>query len=378
MIRAQLPMTLSRYLGRQFIFSALLVLGVMAGLIIITDMVEFLRRASGQPEIGLGKILGLTLLKLPYMLQRVLPFAALIGAILALSRLTRTQELIVSRAAGVSVWQFLSPALIIAVGTGILTLLVLNPLAAVMLSRYEQLDAKYFKGRSSTLAVSETGLWLRQMDDSETGVGTGGAGTAETIIHALRVSPRDMVLGDVTLFFYAPDDRFLRRIDAQKATLHDGYWALEEAILTAPGEAATQHTQLRQPTRLTLGQIQDSFAYPETLSFWELARFIHVMEEAGFSALRHRLYWQSMLALPVMLAAMVLVGAIFSLKPHRMGGVGRLFAAGVVTGFLVFFITDIVNALALSGTLPVVIAAWSMPIVALVASIGMLLHLEDG
>lgn len=374
MMRA-LPLTLSRYLGRHFLLQVALVLSVMGGLIFITDMIELLRRASGQEDIGFGIVISMSLLKLPYLLQRVLPFAMLIGGIMTMMRLTKSQELIIARSAGVSVWQFLGPLLIAAAGVGILTLTVINPISSTMRARFEHLEAKYFKGRTSSLAVSSSGLWLRQMDEDNPAT---PMVEAETIVHALRVSPREMRLHDVTIFTFDANDGFIRRVDASMALLHDGYWEVTDALITSPFAVAERHPRQTLPTKLTVTQIQDSFESPESLSFWELTRFIHVMEEAGFSALKHRLYWNSMLALPLFLCSMVLTGAIFSLKPHRMGGVGTLFSIGVLIGFIVYFTTDVVNALALSGTLPVALAAWAMPLIATVVSTVALLHLEDG
>lgn len=368
----RIPLTLSLYLGRQFLIQAMIVLGVMASLILVMDIVELLRRSSGREAVSFGAVLQMAFFKLPFFMQRVLPFSMLIGGIMGLTKLTKSQELIVARAAGVSVWQFMMPSMAVAFGIGLLTLAVINPITAVMLSRYETLESQYFSGRASMLAVSKSGLWLRQAKDPSI------KNAEETIVHAMRITPKNMVMHDVVIFTFAPDDSFVKRADAKTAILREGFWDLSDAIITMPGVAAEHHKRYTLPTQLTINQIQDSFAPPETLSFWELPSFISKMEESGFSALRHRLYWQSLLVMPVFLCAMVMSGAIFSLKPHRMGGIGKLFATGVFVGFVIYFTTDLVGALALSGTLPIAAAAWSIPSAALLIAIFGLLHLEDG
>jgi len=57
----------------------------------------------------------MSLLKLPDIAQKLLPFAVLLGAIFAFSRMSRNHELVATRAAGVSAWQFLTPPLLVAV-----------------------------------------------------------------------------------------------------------------------------------------------------------------------------------------------------------------------------------------------------------------------
>ena len=78
--------------------------------------------------------------------------------------------------------------------------------------------------------------------------------------------------------------------------------------------------RIEMPTNLTARKIQDSFAAPETMSFWELPSFIRLLENSGFSALRHRLYFDALLARPLLFAAMVLIAASFSLRMQRRGG----------------------------------------------------------
>ena len=72
------------------------------------DFIELLRRAATKPDVGFGLVLEIAALRLPYVAMEILPFAVLLGGILAFWRLTRSSELIVARAAGVSAWQFLA------------------------------------------------------------------------------------------------------------------------------------------------------------------------------------------------------------------------------------------------------------------------------
>jgi lipopolysaccharide export system permease protein len=110
--------TLTLYLGRQFLTGIVFVLFLLLTLVFFIDLVEHLRRASGHDQVGLGLILHMTVLNLPGLAQKLLPFAALFGAMLTFSRLTRSHELIVARAAGVSAWQFLAPGIAIAALAG--------------------------------------------------------------------------------------------------------------------------------------------------------------------------------------------------------------------------------------------------------------------
>ena len=363
----RLSPTLSMYLGRQFLLGIGFVLAVLLALIYLIDVVELLRRASGREEADFGLVLSMAALNLPKLAQKVLPVATLFGAIVTFSRLTRSHELIVARAAGVSVWQFLMPALVIAVLLGTVMVTLFNPLAALMSARYEHLEGRYLEGRQSLLAVSATGLWLRQADEF-----------GQSVIHARHVTSAGTELRDVIVFLYKGTDQFVGRVDAERAVLLDGRWRLTDALLTQPQEPALRLPEYEIKTTLTLEQIQEGFASPQTLSFWSLPRFIRTLEMAGFSAIRHRLYWHSILATPLLLAAMILLAATFSLRLTRRGHTGILLGAGVLTGFLLYFVSDVVHAFGIAGNLPVILAAWTPTGVCALLGLSMLLHLEDG
>lgn len=364
----RLPLTLSRYLASNYLRQVLIILAVLGGLVMVADVFELFRRSYGKDGASFGIIIEMAFLKLPDMLQRVLPFAMLIGTILSLTKLTRSSELVVVRSAGISVWQFLFPAALVALLLSMFFLLLVNPLASVMLSRYEQLEARLIKGQISLLSLSSSGLWLRQ----------GTRENGETVIHALRAAQEDMQLFEVTTYHFSPEGKFLFRLDADSTTLHQGYWLLTNVVRTQAGYAPRRADTVKLPTELTPDQIQDSFAPPETLSFWELPGFIKTLQESGFAAQRHRVYWHSLMATPLLLLANVFIAAGFSLRPARQGKQGVLISLGLLTGFIIYFLIDVIHAFGLSGTLPPALAAWAPVLAVLAASTGWLLHQEDG
>ena len=362
-----LPWTLTTYLGRRFLGSIAGVMVILLGLVLLFEMVELLRRAAGRDSASFGILLQMALLKMPLLAQKVLPFAALFAGMYSFARLTRANELVVARAAGVSVWQFLLPALAIALVMGGLVVTVFNPLSSAMVYRYEQMEAKHLRGRPSLLAVSTSGIWLRQADDN-----------GQSVIHAQAVSQQGMELQGVIIFLFEGADRFVGRIDARTAALHDGYWQLTDAVLTEPRRPAEFRDTYRLDTSLTHARILDSFASPETMSFWALPQFIDILQKTGFSAVRHRLHWHAMLSGPLLLCAMVLIAATFALRLTRFGSTTLLIAGGVLAGFVLYFLSDIVFALGLSGAIPTMLAAWTPAGVSTLLGLGMLFHLEDG
>ncbi len=364
----QLARTLSTYIARQFFIWFCGVFGTMVAVTFLLDYLELLRRGGTRAQAGWGVLLEMAALKLPHTAQDVMPFAILFGTMLAFWRLTRSNELIVARAAGVSVWQFLTPAVLVALLVGVVAVTLFNPIAATFEISYEQLDGRILRHGGDPMSLSNTGLWLRQSD----------AAGGQIIIHGDKLAASGLLLRNVSMFFVDRSARLSSRIQAHEARLDDGFWLIEQGQrfrLDAPPEA---FGELRLPTQLTASKIEESFASPDTMSFWELPGFISLLEKSGFSAQRHRLHFNVLLARPFLFCAMVLVAATFSLRMQRRGGVAMLIVSGVIAGFMLYFLSDIVFALGLAAKIPVLLAAWTPAGVSMIFGASMLLHLEDG
>jgi lipopolysaccharide export system permease protein len=363
----RLSWTLSTYFGRQFLASAGVALVSLSALVLLFDLIELLRRASGE-SIGLDIVIGMAFLNLPTLLQKILPFAVLFGGMFAFARLTRTHELVVARAAGVSVWQFMLPAFVITLLAGAILITTFNPLAALMAGRHELLEARYFQGRPALLSVTRNGLWFRHATEN-----------GHAVIHARSVSQQGIELLDVIIIEQeGRDDTYVSRIDARTAVLRDGYWDMTDVTVSPADGRPERYETFRSATTLTMEQMQDSFAAPETISFWALPRFIRLLTDSGFAAAKHRLHWHSILAVPLLLLAMVLIAAAFSLRLTRRGGTGLLVVGGVLAGFFYFVLSDVVLAFGLSGKIPAVLAAWTPAGVCTLIGLALMFHLEDG
>lgn len=363
-----LSRTLSGYIARQFFGWFCSVFGAMATITFLVDYIELIRRGAGKSQVSMATLFEMAALKLPHTAQEVMPFAILFGTMLAFWRLTRNNELVVARAAGVSVWQFLTPAALVATLVGIVAVTIFNPIASSMEASYQKLDSRNLRQGGGELSLSNAGLWLRQSD----------ANGGQVVIRGIKLPSSELQLQGVSLFFFSSLTGFTSRVEAASARLEDGYWLIKDGTRWYTGEQFERFAELRLPTMLTAAKIEESFASPETMSFWDLPGFITLLEQSGFSAQRHRLYFNVLLARPLLFFAMVLVAATFSLRMQRGGGATLMIVSGVASSFLLYFVSDIVFALGLSAKVPVLLAAWTPTGVCMIFGASMLLHLEDG
>jgi lipopolysaccharide export system permease protein len=360
--------TLSAYIARHFFIWFCGVFGTMAIVTFLANYIELIRRGGSKAQATLGLLFEMAALQSPQTVQEVLPFAILFGTMLAFWRLTRSNELVVVRAAGASVWQFLTPAVLAALAIGIVAVAIFNPIASLAAAAYEKLDARILGEGADETVLSNAGFWLRQSDPSGD----------QIIIHGARFASPDRVLADVTIFFFDGRTRFTSRIDARSAQLETGTWLISDGVRWRPDKPPQTFANWSLPTPLTPRKIEESLASPDTMSFWELPGFIDLLERSGFPAQRHRLHYDALLSRPFLLSSMVLVAAIFSLRMQRRGGAVLMIVGGVASGFILYVVSNVVFALGISGKVPVVLAAWTPTGVSLIFGVSTLLHLEDG
>ncbi len=361
------PSTLSRYLAKVYTLSFLQLLGVLLSIVYLFDTVELLRRAAKFENVPFTLVLQMGFLKLPEIGQVVLPFAVLFSALYTFWFLARRHELVIVRAAGLSVWQFLGPIVGVALLIGIFHMTVINPIGAMLVSRYQVMEAQYLQAKENTVSVGEQGLWLRQKTD------TGGI-----ILHAERVQMPEWKLTGVTTFFFTEKGDFVRRTDSHTAVLEPGNWTFLNVTVNEPGKPPAVVPSETLQTELTITEIEESFSTPEQTPFWSLPGYIRTMEATGFDSRKLRIHYQSLLAQPLLFAAMVVLAATVSLRVARFQPVALMIGGGVVIGFLVFFASSFLKALGASDQIPVFLAAWFPPLIALSLGISVILTTEDG
>ena len=365
-------MILHVYFARRFTTAFLLITLVLFALVMLIDAVEQARKFSGL-DIGWQRILGLTLLNAPQTINLILPLIVILATITLFVSLARSSELVVTRAAGRSALRALIAPVLVACAIGVLSVAMLNPIVAATGNRYLQLSESYRAGGASALSISDEGLWLRQ-----------GTAEGQTVIRAWRSNEDASVLYDVTFISYDNANGPVRRIEAGSAALRDGAWNLRNAKswpldrgLNAEANARF-FDNLRIPSSLTLERIRESIGKPTAVSIYDLPTFIRQLEQAGFSAQRHKVWLQKEFARPFFLMAMVLIASAFTMRHTRFGGTGVAVLTAVLLGFALYFIRSFAQILGENGQIPVLLAAWAPPVASILLAMGLLLHAEDG
>ncbi len=115
-----------------------------------------------------------------------------------------------------------------------------------------------------------------------------------------------------------------------------------------------------------------------SLSVFELPGVIEVTEKAGLSSARYRVQYELLLSRPLLLVAMVLLGATVSLRSFRFGRIQTMVVTGMVGGFGFFLLAEVSRQIGSAGLVPASAAVWLPVALGIFLSLTVLLHQEDG
>ena len=276
----------------------------------------------------------------PQRLYELFPLALLVGGLLGMGALASGSELIVMRAAGLSLTRLTGSAL----QAGLLLSLAVLALGEFVAPPLEQMAYEQrAAAKSESMAIrGGRGFWARDGD---------------YFIHVRAVLP-GIRLVDIRSFKIGPDARLEAVIAAQGARYVEGRWVLEEVnrSLLNGDEVQTEHLSRLEVTSAISPQVLDVLATnPSELSIRDLLVYVDYLEHNGLDAQEYRLVlWRKLLA-PLIYVAMLVVAMPFVFGPQRSAGTGQRLLVGLLLG-LAFFLSNYLlgNVVLLYGFPPLV------------------------
>ena len=303
------------YVGRSVLLATLGVLLLLVGLDALTSIVdETDDMRDGYSFLDILIYVGYTL---PRRVHEFVPFAALIGALIGLGRLAASSELVVIRAAGVSMFAMVT--------------MVLKP--ALLMAAVGFAVGEFVAPHTEQLAMSHRALAQR----SESAVaGRFGAWNRDgnTFVHVDAVQRGGVAYG-VTLLSFDDSRRLQSTLMAERATHAGDHWVLEQVKLTrleSDRTATEEATLWRWDTAITPQLLTLDVVEPETLPVLELWPYAQYLKQQGMVFVDIELaFWRKLLQ-PLATLGLVLVAMSFIFGPLREGTMGARIFVGVIVG----------------------------------------------
>lgn len=332
---------ISRFIALHFIRNLTTVLLAVCGIIYATS---FMQKVANAPTMIAA--LDTSFAHFLELFPMFLPLAIFLATIITFYKLLVSSELVIIQTAGLSAFSIMMPMIIISFMVGLVTITALSPLSAKYIAR---------ELGHSRIEKIDGAIWLL---DKETGI----------IIRAENMrNITDYGLDFVNVTLVRKNNKFqiTERADAPLMQLSGGRLVARNAkILGADG--IIRQMDFSYPLSLKPVNIVRRYLKPNQVSFWELPGLIRALKQMGVSTNAHYMQFLSLLFLPLTLISMTVLGAAFSqTKQRRTLSMTRQFSVGIITCFIVYFVIQIFNAVAISGAMHPILATVFPPAIVL-------------
>ena len=332
-------------------------LGVLAAVFVLLTLGQFadtVRYMGGEGGVPAIQLLWRAMLRAPALLQQALPLVIVLSTILVLHRMGEHRELITLTGVGLSAAQILLPLILSGAVVGAGFVYLVSPLAGAALAQAEAFERDVLGLRASVRA-------RHIAVQSDQGM---------IYVFASAVTDEGDRLQEVTFFELNENHQLIRRVDFRHAERDSaGQWTFEdyrEALGSEPAVAVPPPADLPFAVDLLSGRLADRLS----IAVYDLPAAALYAASVAAQPLPYLFQFHWLVALPALLGMIALAaGAIgYHLLPGQPM-VRRAFDM-VLLGLPFYALTIVIEALAIRGLVPVIMAAWAVPAILLLTGIG--------
>ena len=308
---------LKRYVAKVVAFAILTVLLVIVSLDAISGLVDQL--GDFRKNYDFFAAIFYVLLYIPSSVYDYLPLSILIGCLVGLGVLASSSELVVMRAAGVSVsriiWLVMRPSLVfIVLGA------LIGEFVAPYTDQYADSRKALAQGHQSALQ-SKRGVWNREGDE---------------YMHFNAVLPNGKLYG-ITRYRFAENGKLVEASFVDSAIFQGDYWFEQDGIVTHFAENRVWRSEFatrRWRTEVSPALLNVLVLEVDALPMQRLHTYAAYLKKQNVDASEYRLaFWQKALQ-PLATASLVMIAISFILGPLRQVTMGFRVFAGVLVGLI--------------------------------------------
>ena len=343
------PLTLFSYLFGRYLLVVLVSVLVLVSFIGFIDIIELMRRAGNKaPELSALAIIGISLLNLPTLLDKILPFGVLFGSMICFYFWGRSHEFLVARTIGQNIWQALLPVLSAVFCIGLVHVAILNPIAASAAKQYDfYLESIFGAAEMNEFSVLTNGIWIRD-----------SGGINNLIINGRGLDVDENRITEPIIYQLSETGKMNWRMQAKSMTLSEKGWQIYQAVRINNQGVRIQLGDMMMQTNMNPSDLIESKLPPKTVSIYRLPKFIAVQQKAGVPVHQYRVFFHQTLSTPIKLVGLAMLAACFTITIYSRQTKLRLVLTGIGAGFGIYFLSDILYLLGNAAQLPHLIAGW--------------------
>ena len=348
------PIILYQYFTKDLFKFFLFSLLFLIILIFFIDLIELFRRSSN--KIGVNHLLkanfidlaGMASLKIVGNIQKILPFATLIGSIACFNQWRKKNYYVISKASGVSLWKILSPILVCFFFVGLFSIIVLSPFSTLMNKKYENLETLFFgKVNVQELSFDTKGFWIKHISEKR-----------NLIINANKIDEKTNTLFDLNIFEYDNAKIFKNKFTSQKLLLYNVQSIDENYKLTSL-------KNFSYSINFDSSQLSVATKKPEKIFLLDFPYYLIKMKSYGLNISKHLIYFFKLICQPFLIISMILLSASLMLRSNERKIEVGIVSLSLVVGFSLYFIGDFIFALGFLEKIPPLLAGFGPTLIGL-------------
>ena len=337
---------------------------ILTLLISLFDLIDLNNKTRLKENISIDSLFLLTIQNLPLRADELLFYSILFGSVFYYLELRKSQEFLILRINGVSLWRAFFIISIVPLIFGLFSIFILNPIVSFSQKIYNINYETIFGKGNYSISISNQGLWLR--DRSNLG---------EIIINGTFLDTEKARIQKPVFFLINSDTQYTKRINADWAYLDNYVWRLENPMVN--GEKFNSSTTLNIKSVLNKSDLKYTSNTPYSLSFFEITKFIKVLDSTGLPSLGYKVYFHKIFSQPLSFIGIIaLSGAIIFMNFSRLVPV-KAVSYTIIGSFLYYFIQRLFIALGTSEQMPIILATWLPSVILLGLGLFLISFIEE-
>ena len=357
-----MPITLTKYLAKNYLKTILVVSFGFACLSIILNLLEEQNFFKDHDYSNILLPLLMSVLKTPEILYALFPFVILTSAIIVFVQLNRTNEIIPIKTAGKSNLNIISLFSIITFFIGILLVAGATPVTSILTEKYLEVKSGYTQNNDYLAAITANGIWIKEKKDK-----------SSSLIRAKQLKGNNLT--NVSLYQFDEKNNLIARIESENANIRTKKWLLNNVTVYKANDNSSVEKIDRAiyQSAYDVESIKNIYANVNTISFWKIKDLIELYKKRGYSTAEYEGLFQKSLAFPFFLLSMVFLAAVGIFSTGYKGNFFYYITFSVFSCIFVYYFNDFSKALGQTGKLPIIVSIW-MPILVIFifSSIGLI------
>ncbi len=310
--------TVRRYVARRVFAATALIFTALLFLFAFFDFIQELTDVGGKYRMAVAALY--VALSLPGRAYEILPVAALIGTLFALSQLVVNSEYTVMRVSGMSMNNMAVSLARIGITLSVCTFLLGEVVAPITEQAAQRLRFKATTGDNVVAKAFRSGFWLK---DTNKFVNVSHI-MPETVIHEVEI--------------YEFDNRF--RLQSISHAMRGDYqrddlWLLRDVVRTHFDETRTSVSEIAEiewRSVLRPSILSVLMVVPEQLAIWDLYSYLQHLRANKQETIRYEIaLWQKIIY-PFAVLVMMVLALPFANFEVRSGGIGARIFTGIMLG----------------------------------------------